>query len=231
MSPPAVKVGDRFGRLTVIRREGVARHRSIIWLTQCDCGAMHKVTSNTLVSGGARSCGCLQKELASERFRTHGHANTHESGRRTVEYKTWLRIKSRCSNPLNKDYKKYGAKGIAVCDRWLVSFEAFLADMGLRPSDKHSIDRIDGTKGYAPENCRWATPPIQAANRVTTRYVDVDGQRMTLSDADRAFGFPLGTIGHVASGRKLSYQDALSHKLAVRGSRKRRSVEVIEARP
>src|SRR5690606_36132486 len=78
------------------------------------------------------------------------------------EYQTWLRIKKRCHNPLDKSYPQYGGRGIEVCQEWRESFQAFLRDMGPRPSPHHSIDRLDGTKGYSPDNCRWATKEEQA---------------------------------------------------------------------
>ena len=87
----------------------------------------------------------------------------------TAEYRTWKNMKSRCYNKSIKSYEYYGARGIAVCDRWLNSFENFLSDMGLRPSPSHSIDRKDNSLGYSPDNCTWATKAEQAANRRTFR--------------------------------------------------------------
>ena len=224
MSPPAVKIGDRFGRLMIVSREGVARSRSIIWLAKCDCGATHKVTSKLLTAGQTRSCGCLQKELVGARRRIHGHGGyVHK---RTVEYKTWLRIKARCNNQSTKDYAKYGAKGIVVCERWDSSFVAFLSDMGPRPSNRHSIDRIDSAGPYSPENCRWATPDVQARNTTNVRYVCVRGMRMILRDAEKLLGLGRDKISAIAAKKGIPHQQALAHCVAVRGSRKRRSEPV-----
>jgi hypothetical protein len=86
------------------------------------------------------------------------------------EYKAWIAMKYRCLKPYTPNYKYYGARGITVCDRWLNSYENFLADMGPRPSISHSLDRIDFNGNYEPGNCRWATKAQQSVNRRNTKH-------------------------------------------------------------
>ena len=81
------------------------------------------------------------------------------------ENRIWAVMIQRCHNPKNTVFAYYGGSGITVCQKWRDSFEAFLSDVGPRPSDKHSIDRIDNSKGYEPGNCKWSTREEQAANK------------------------------------------------------------------
>jgi len=103
----------------------------------------------------------------------------HGAARRdrcTSEYTTWVAMKERCLNPKNPRYPNYGARGITVCDRWKQSFEMFFADMGKRPSRRHSIDRRNNDGIYDPANCRWATPKQQRRNQRNFRQ-DLTGKR------------------------------------------------------
>src|SRR5438067_2016193 len=81
-----------------------------------------------------------------------------------AEYRVWRDMIQRCRNPRRKNYYLYGGRGIQVCEKWATSFRAFLIDMGFRPSDEHSIDRINNEGNYEPGNCRWATRAEQQAN-------------------------------------------------------------------
>lgn len=119
------------------------------------------------------------------RARTDWH---RESGRRrTPEYRTWVHMRERCNNPKSDSYAGYGGRGIRVCARW-AAFRAFLADMGRRPSPRHSIERIDNSGDYGPSNCRWATPAEQSVNKRTSVLVVWRGQRLSVTQWERHFG-------------------------------------------
>jgi len=103
--------------------------------------------------------------LYGDPHKTIGTPNELHGKHDTSEYRIWRHIKDRCLNPKNRRYSDYGGRGITVCDAWQHSFSAFLEDVGERPSNKHSIDRVDNDKGYSKENCRWATDQEQNLNK------------------------------------------------------------------
>ena len=102
-------------------------------------------------------------------------------------YKSWQAMKQRCSNPGATSYRMYGGRGIAVCEEWMGSFAAFLRDMGKRPPGK-TLDRIDNNKGYAPGNCRWASPVTQSTNRSSVRLIEIDGEVDSITGWARKIG-------------------------------------------
>lgn len=101
---------------------------------------------------------------------------------RTSEYRAWQTMRLRCLNPENAAYPDYGGRGIKVCERWLNSVQAFVDDMGLKPSPKHEIDRIDNDGHYEPGNCQWATRKHNDRNRRNNRWIDINGERRVLAE-------------------------------------------------
>lgn len=126
------------------------------WLCECSCGGEKTVRGGALTSGNVISCGC--RANLSLHSVTHGMTGQ-------AEYIAWKAMKARCLNPNHKSYAGYGGRGISICKEWECSFENFFRDMGFRPSELHSVDRIDNDGNYEPSNCRWATKAEQTRNR------------------------------------------------------------------
>jgi hypothetical protein len=166
MSARLELAGERYGRLTVIceaRNEGRGRQ----WYCECGCGTEVIVSQESLRSGNTRSCGCLKAEQLAERNRgraTHGHSRY---GQRTLTYRSWDSMRTRCLNPSGaSNIRNYA--GVTIDPRW-DSFEAFLEDMGPRPAPWLTLDRINPWGSYSASNCRWATKDEQSRNQRRTR--------------------------------------------------------------
>jgi len=112
---------------------------------------------------------------------------------KTPEYRSWKDMKSRCFNPSTKYYSDYGGRGISVCDRWL-NFENFFADMELKPTPKHSIDRIDNDGDYSPKNCKWSTCVEQSNNQRTNHLITIGCVALTIARWTKEMGFPRNLI-------------------------------------
>lgn len=156
--------GKRYGRLSVLHQVSIKIEGRPGWLCLCDCGKTVLSNSSRLNSGKIKSCGCL----AIERSIVHGLYGTNE-------YYIWSGLISRCENKKNKDYHKYGARGIKVCDKWRKDFSAFYKDMGQKPTKKHQIDRENNNGNYTPNNCRWVLPKTNACNRRDSKWWYVRG--------------------------------------------------------
>ena len=145
------RVGQVFGRLRVVERAGTDQNKKVVWRCACECGKEVCVPSGSLVTGNTTSCGCYQKERTTK----HG-------GWRKSSYNTWRAMIRRCTVPTDKDYPRWGGKGIVVCQEWF-DYTKFAADMG-EPEGNQTLDRTDPYGPYTKENCRWASPLVQARN-------------------------------------------------------------------
>ncbi len=166
----------RFGRLVALR---VVSSNPRRWHCRCDCGNTTDVIAYLLTSKHTRSCKCLLSETSAKRMRKHGYAPT---SKRIPEYNAWQNMKARCYRTKCDRYYHYGARGIRVCRRWKNSFENFLADMGRKPSPKHSLHRIDNNKNYTKSNCKWATAQEQQRSTSRSHFVTWKGQTKALPE-------------------------------------------------
>lgn len=183
MPAPIDLMGMRFGRLTVIKplpRDGTGSRK---WLCHCKCGSQYIASSGALKR--RLSCGCLRGVASAKAQGRELHG-----GSESVEFKTWVNMKRRCAE--SPTYKKMGIK---VCPRWRGSFTTFLADMGRRPDNCTSIDRINNNGDYEPGNCRWATAKMQANNRSNNRYLTLDGETKCAAEWARLAGITRGCLG------------------------------------
>lgn len=120
---------------------------------------------------------------------------THRMSR-SQEYRIWIGMRERCTNPNHMHFRCYGGRGIRVCDRWIHSFPSFFSDMGRRPSPEHSLDRIDADGDYEPSNCRWATHAQQAASRRNVRRISIGEVTLTMAGWSVALGGEKSLVGN-----------------------------------
>jgi hypothetical protein len=205
-------IGQKFGRLTPIKNMGTNKNKKHIWLCLCDCGKETIVIGNNIKNGRTKSCGCLNITKTKLRNIENKYAKTHGYCQTTV-YRSWHDILQRCTNPNNNNYKNYGGRGIAVCDRWNSkkggSFENFLEDMGEPPTNKHQIDRINNNLGYYKENCWWAISAQQHRNMRSNRNYTFNGKTQCRNDWAREYGIGDRTLAYRLDKLKWSIRKAL----------------------
>lgn len=196
---PDMYIGKKFGKLYItgpeVRKPKKNGYYERFVYGECDCGKKNVlIRLSSLMQGDARSCGC-EKEEAKRKFsegRTNGTLKTipptiHGDSVTTSPYyhlfHIWIGMRRRCNNPNDKSYPDYGGKGIKVCPEWeheYLNFKKWALENGYITG--LSIDRIDNTKGYSPDNCRWASDFMQANNKSNNTYVSVDGETHTKSE-------------------------------------------------
>lgn len=175
--------GEQIGRLLVLHRASVPGKPQ--WICRCSCGRVKPIRAVCLVRDRpTSSCGCLARELSRSRALRHGM-------RGTATYASWNAMKDRCLNRRSKDYRRYGARGITVCIRWML-FENFYADMGPRPEGT-TLERKNNNRGYCRSNCIWDTPQGQANNRRSSLLITYQGISRTAAEWDRHLIRRVGT--------------------------------------
>jgi|SRR5262245_16113233 len=185
--------GQVFGDWLVVRFDGRRRETSQ-WWCRCVCGTERAVGASNLKRGLSQGCGCQKSAKIARRFTTHGRS-------RTAEHRTWVAMRQRCHNPKASKYADYGGRGIRVCARWRISFQAFLADVGPKPGPAYSLERVNNNGHYEPGNVRWATPREQCLNKRNNRVVTFRGIDLPLSEWCRRVGLNMHTvIGRLGRG-------------------------------
>ena len=201
------KIGMKFGRLTVI---DVAKpyvsprgEKSKQWLCKCECGNEIVVRGCMLTSGNTQSCGCLRKDVSAKRMYVHGCTHTRL-------YNIWKLIKSRCLNPNNRRFDRYGGRGITLCEEWMryPPFRDWAIENGY--DGELSIDRINNDDGYYPHNCRWANMFIQANNKSSNHLLCQGSNQHTMREWSDITGIPYSTLRSRVNSLNWSEDDALT---------------------
>lgn len=205
-------IGKKYGKWTVIREQGTTttydeksgwhRTKQRVWC-KCDCGTEKEVSVQAIIHGRSLSCGCIHKDNPNRK--THGLSHS-------VEHNTWTTIRNRCYNKNEPSYKYYGAKGIVMCDEWKDNFMQFFIDMGKRPADKQSIDRIDSKGNYCKENCRWATQKEQNNNKKSNVLVTYNGKTQNIAQWAEETGLSYNTLYFRLVRDKLPIEEAFSKR-------------------
>ena len=185
---PIIKKGDKFNRLTAIRFVEMRGDSQQYWLFKCECGNEKILFVGNVKNGNTKACKCMQKEMRAKAWKSnlrHGLCNSKT-------YKSWVSMKQRCSNKSLREYKDYGGRGIIICEEWL-KFENFYKDMGDRPNGK-TLDRIDNSKGYYKENCKWSTRKEQANNTRQNHFLTCGGETKTIAQWSEELNIKYMTI-------------------------------------
>jgi len=143
------RTGQRFGKLVVVERMGSSAAKKVLWRCSCDCGGEVTVPSGSLVTGNTQSCGCIIPNFK--------HGGTGKGS-----YNTWRAMMRRCYKQEDKDYPRYGGKGVTVHQSWH-DYETFAKNVG-EPKNDETLDRINTYGNYEPGNCRWASVQVQNRN-------------------------------------------------------------------
>jgi len=172
-------IGKQFHSWTVVSFDQTFKGKRY-WIIQCQCGFQRSIsTSEFNVGTFSKECKQCRKKKSKSYTKT---------------YRVWNDMKKRCANPNHPSYHNYGGRGIDVCDRWKYSYDNFLTDMGERPSNNHSLDRIDNNDSYTPGNCRWATLQQQANNKSTTVQVTYQGKTQSIKQWSNEYNIPYSLL-------------------------------------
>jgi hypothetical protein len=197
--------GEKYNRLTVLRRADKGACGKTRWLCRCDCGNQLEVFTMHLRAEHTKSCGCIPRQNSDRVMAADGKMV------RPPGYGSWKAMISRCYNKCEPRYADYGGRGITVCDRWRGrgGLANFLADMGPKPSPKHSVGRQKSDKGYEPSNCRWETHLEQGRNKRNANLLTHKGKTLHIAAWDRELGLHTGGV-RLRLSRGWTVHEALS---------------------
>lgn len=171
----------------------VRKGRRLYRLCRCICGIERMVRTDGLTPSSSGGCGCRKRSDFIARVTKHGKC-------RFPEYAVWASMKDRCLNKNSTAYPYYGGRGISVCQEWQNSFVAFICDMGRRPSNKHTLERVDNECGYGKNNCAWESRIAQMNNTRWNRQVVIDERTLSVSQWARALGLSRSTFENRLKG-------------------------------
>ncbi len=189
--PPRVNDlrGQVFGLLAVLEYVGpIGNCRHAYWKVQCSCEKkkIFDVVGTSLTRGMTKSCGCLVAAV--------GRANKTHGMHGTSEYEAWHGGQQRCTNPNHPAYADYGGRGITWPKEWLHNFDQFFKDMGLKADPKHTLERVLNHLGYSAANCVWAPRKAQNRNKRSSRFLELNGKKLTVAGWAEETGIPAKTI-------------------------------------
>lgn len=192
--------GEKFNKLTVVERLQNDIGGIPVWLCKCDCGNFTKVRGKNLKNGSVKSCGCMLKISTTK---THGLS-------KAKIYNTWNSMKARCYNTKSSSYKRYGGRGISVCEEWSKSFETFYAwSMQNGYNENLTIERIDNNGNYCPENCKWISKKEQCRNRRTNISFEYNGEKHILTEWCEIFNLDYKLVHNRIYKMKWSFEKSI----------------------
>jgi hypothetical protein len=188
-------IGQKFGRLLVLKEFGRDKNRNILWECSCECGNTKITTTACLNHGSVISCGCKNAE---NRDNFKNISSKHNKSKTRI-YDIWVGINQRIKNKNNKRYRQYGGRGIVVCEEWdsenengFINFYNWSMENGY--DEKLTIDRRDVNGNYEPYNCRWSDRETQMNNTTKNNYIEINGEIKTVSQWAKEYNIPTSTL-------------------------------------
>lgn len=186
--------GQKYGKLTIIKEVSPIGSKRRI-LCKCDCGNIKEYSMDRVIHGRTRSCGCLRNEMFLTHRNNNGTSKYPKEARESKLLGIWYSMKERCYTKNSSGYRKYGEKGITICDEWKNDFMAFYNwALANGYSDKLTIDRIDYRGNYEPSNCRWADIRTQANNKSNVRKYEYNGELHTMTEWSEIMNINYGAL-------------------------------------